>query len=330
MLDRRRLLQSGLAALAIGSAGGAARATIAKRLGTPTHECIYPAEAFEKEVPRVDKGFLVSKLGGPQIQGASRNLAVYSRTGELLYDINFLVPDAHQTSVEDVALTPEGSAVVGAAAVDASGRIARVLVILTKIGSVAQVVRTNPFQAHHVRCASDGTIWALGREFHEGADFRPHELVHKYDSTGILKGKFLLAGDKQYAALTTAGSPVAFEACGNGVVFYVARSTEYIEATAEGEVITGGYAETPAETFYPSSPAGMAITESGDLFGLFRPGNDQALYQLNRSTMTWDIVPGTLATTRDADLQHLCGADGETLVFRTRERNRLVWREVIT
>ena len=94
-------------------------------------------------------------------------------------------------------------------------------------------------------------------------------------------------------------------------------------------LVAAGHVEIPTGSSYPDSPAGLAVTASGAVFGLFRHGDNQALYQLNGSAMVWEQVSGTLVRTREADLQRLCGADGEALVFRTREPNRLVWRDVV-
>ena len=315
-------------AVSLTAAAGVQGAVNLRRLGRRVHERFYPAGAFQKEVPYFDSGFLVSRLSIPQPKGGLTNLALYSKSGELLYDLNLMPPGASQTSLRGVDVKHDGTAIVCGASVDDSGRIARFLMSLDHAGKPIHIIRTNPFQASHVCSGPNDSIWALGREIlPNGVAPGDREVVYHYGGDGKLLGKHITSELPQYTA-RAADSSNFLRSSGDRIGMYIKGYREWIEFDRDGRLRLRAEVPYPIGAKDPANPFGIAMTESGAVFACFRTEQVIGLYELERASMSWTPIANTVSPHEASAIQGVCGAERDLLVLRTTVPNRLIWHEL--
>ena len=308
-------------------------------LGAPSREVYFAERFFQSFPPHLERGFL---LFCEKIPSPAPAIAVCGREGQLVYEVKFRLPGAAGASLGDMAIDKEGTVVVCGAAGNEDGTIARYLALLDPAGNVTRVIRTNAFQASKVCFAADDTVWTMGRNIMV-ADGEPrewpedHEVFRHYSRDGRLLGKaevfsstlihgrntFVSGGHRLRASDDRVGAWM------DGGVFR-SDMNEWIELDMQGQVVGRYTVHVPWEAKHPLEHRrmliGMALTSANELYASFQTQDPawRGLARFDRSTSSWEPVPGYVRSQDESDRLQLLGADGDELVFRLSNGN-LAW-----
>jgi hypothetical protein len=182
-------------------------------------------------IPKYDNGLLLAR------DSDHTTLRTFGMNGAIRNVVRLSLPDATLIQAHGVAASPEGMMAVSASAKNSDGVRVSIIVWLDESGRTVRVVRTSPFEPFHLAFASEGTLWAAGRE-HE-PDFRDkpdYGVLRQYDREGrplrsvLAKSTFELP--KGYPAASS------FLVASSGrIVFYSETASEWVELSLLGEVI---------------------------------------------------------------------------------------------
>ena len=229
------------------------------------------------------------------------------------------LPDSIRLSVNDIAVSYDGSVAVCLGAMDRAGRLVSVIAWIGPDGSPTRVVRTSPFSPTGIGFTSDGSLWAAGIEKVNRSDAHPsHDVVQQYDSEGRLVRSLLSRAEfsdnhwhpAYESFLVTSRHYVAFvsESAGTWTLISIA-----------GVVVSQGAIGVSQEFRVVSA----AVTDSGRLFVSGRRPDDKYLtyFEVGNETVQID-------TDEFLPLGHsgpIVGSDGESLVVLSNQDHGFVW-----
>jgi hypothetical protein len=352
MTERSWLQFIAVVAVVVTSAVGTARGQ-APGAGSsaPTISAVDPIAAVQdlrlagEIVPFFDRGYFVSRIRDT-FDKSTVNVVLVDEDGVQVRQARIWVPGATRVRLIGAVAAASGAVVATGYAVMSDGGAEHFIAETDLGGTVTATIRTNPFVPTCICAASDGTVWALGREL--GKDERHEDftmLRHFSFATGLL-GEYLPRSSFQTAidpaAVATTSSVGGFQAtylrcAGNRADLYVNVSNEFIQVDPS----TNDVRRWPVaiSKVGDAVPSGFAVTSAGRVFTSLRtvPGVQPALsgiYELEAgdADATAHFVPvGGMAgvsaarnALRGAAAGQLWGADGENLVIREPGETRLV------
>ncbi len=278
--------------------------------------------------PKVDRGLLLcykkwtdSRSGGP-------NIFVFDGNGHQTASYRLWLDGATKVYIEDVAATPNGAIVGVGSAIGSDGRMTAFFATMTGSQPAVRVVQLKTSIPYEVCAAQDGSFWTLvGAPPHEivGEKDKDYDALLHIGSAGQVSGEFLpRSGFKTTPEPTIRpyeGAPRLF--CGkSGVSAYIPASGEWIEVDGAGNVLT--HAQVPLIPFVKTSQGsipfrhaqmyGMAMTDSGAVYGSFQDERGPMLFRLDRTSLTWSrVAPESTEGGKIYNL--LLGADHDSLVY---------------
>lgn len=207
---------------------------------------------------------------------------------------------------------PDGSLAVTGSAYTDDSRAASFLLLISRDGKQQKFVQLSPFVAGAVTIASDGTIWAAGREIVAGKELNPnHHVVRRFDPAGRMMASLI----PRSSLVTKPGyeHPVEYSylvSSKDRVGWYSEATGTYREFALDGTQIN--QFDTPSTTGMP----GIALCDDGNLFvssGYRRPTGEKGwgIYVLVRDRGIWTFGP------RSEKWGTLLGCDGTKVVSMT-------------
>ena len=146
-------------------------ATIATALAQPSAlvssgpRLIVP-NAIDKRVP-VWGGNAILVADGSSEEPSS--FLAFDRSGNLVFNSGFSIPDAAHTNVYSYARGGDGTVALCGVAFASDGRRAPYVAWIAADGSAQHVIRTEPYTPNLISIAPDGTLWTVGYELNAEA-----------------------------------------------------------------------------------------------------------------------------------------------------------------
>lgn len=299
------------------------------RLSAATERFALPSACFDPDnhsLPKVDRGMLLCYKKWAESPSGEPNIFVFDSNGHQTASHRLWLDGAMKVEIKDVAVTPSGAIVAVGSAISVSGSMSGYLVTMTGSQPAVPAVQLKTPIPYQVCAASDGSFWTLmgpRRDF-DGDDKAYNTLFH-FNSDGHVSGEYLpTSGFKtpeHPAVPTNEGLPRLF--CGrSGASAYIPASGEWITVDGSGNVVT--HVQVALIPFVKTSQFkiplkyaqmyGMAMTESGAVYGSFQDERGPMSFRLDRSSLTWSRVhPENTAEGKIATL--LLGADRDSLVY---------------
>ena len=301
------------------------------RLSAATERFVPPAACdgtVNHTWPKVDRGLLLCYKGWTDSSSGGPNIFVFDGSGRQTASYRLWFDGATKVYIEDVAAAPNGAIVGVGSAIASDGRMTGFFATMTGSQPAVRVVRLKTSIPYEVCAAQDGSFWTLvGAPPHEivGEKDKDYDALLHIGTTGQVSGEFLpRSGFKTTAdpeVFTKEGGPRLF--CGkSGVSAYIPASGEWIEVDGTGNVLT--HAQVPLIPFVKFSQFdiplkyaqmfGMAMTESGAVYGSFQDERGPMLFRLDRTSLTWSRVAPE-STEGGKTYKLLLGADHDSLVY---------------
>ena len=246
--------------------------------------------------------------------------SLYSRDARLVGHVRVDIPEAGRTAVLGLAPLRNGF-VVSAMAISGSERVG-VLCFLDAAGKLRKIVKTEPFTPDLITVAADGSIWTFGAVDHENDPTSTANVLYHFTETGELLRSALprnLFGKEPPTYLSTElGQPVLTSA-GSRVVLYSPHTRQLFELALDGRVLGSYVIPLPNQQIRgktatdPMKMMGLALTESGAIYGDLTGGENSGIYELDRSGQNW--LPISPDVKEKVGNYLLLGGDGEDLVL---------------
>jgi hypothetical protein len=285
---------------------------------TKTWDVTLPHSFSGQPKPKFDRGlFLVRDVDFSL-------MAVYDASGKLVRRSRLSIPGTLQTSITDIAAAPGGTLVSAAGGMTTTGQAANFLAWLSADGAVGRVVRVSPFIPLRICVATDGSVWAAGKESDAErpgrSEAQNHAVLRRYDPEGWLTHSLLAR-----STFRTSNHPAhqrSSLSCGTGRVgFFSYPANEWIEATSQGELI-GRWKGVRVD--HETKVSGTDMTSDGSVYattyGKFRPGftdSRVALFRLDKTGGRWLPVSfeGVLGPDPRSQYAEIIGTDGTSVVI---------------
>ncbi len=297
----------------------------ARVYATKTWEVAIPHGFAGQPKPKFDRGLFLVRDVDFSLMSVYRSSGepVKSPSGELLRWSRFSLPDASQTSIADIAVSPAGALVLAGGARNADGQVANFLAWLSAAGAVERIVRTSPFLPLRICVTEDGSVWAAGRELdaERQKEIRNHPVLRRYDPEGRLTQSLLPREMFEVSDHPAHGGSTL--TCGSDRIgFYSQRANAWIEVSPDGELL-GRWRGVALDQ--ATKAAGIGMTSDEAVYAavhVSRPGSAEpraALFQLDRSTGRWLSVSLESVLPSDPLSQYatIVGTDGTSLVLAT-------------
>jgi hypothetical protein len=259
-------------------------------------------------------GLLVFHQQKPQ--PGEPDIVVVNRDGKMISSFQLEVPDASVLRIRDAVALDAGKALVSLTTTDPVDRAAALLCLVDASGKATRVIRTNPFVAHRVRVAPDGSIWGFGAETKRRPDGSSAEVFRRYSPTGVLLGAYLpvstfqMIGEKFHPSATSGRYGVPFLlSSADRIGAYAPSAGEWIEFQPDGKLIGRWKTSIPAASARGSHIQSIAMTASNRVFALL--AGEGRLCELDRKAAAWVPLP---ADALPAEYQNLGGAEGDSLI----------------
>lgn len=281
-----------------------------------TRQTQMPAEAVSGVLPVWSGGALVSVDDG---SSAAPIIKAYDRSGKLISRVVLTIEGATLINVtsDGFARGLDGSFAIGGSAYSADSRGANFIAWISPDSKQQRIIRVSPFVPRRVTIATDGTIWAAGRELENGREDNPgHHVVRRFDNQGRLLGSWIPRSTLQIYERVS--HPVIFSqivAAKDRVGWFSRAAQKYIEFSLDGSIITRVDVPQMDEN---KKIEGMALCDNGHFFinvvtQSETGASSSNILRLDRVTNTWNSVETS------ERLGHLYGCDGTTIAMRARE-----------
>ncbi len=206
--------------------------------------------------------------GGALIVGEMANTAqpefhVFDSDGQVASYVALRIPGAAQVTVAGYARGVDGRIVACGDSFDSEGRGAPYIAIFSSDGASLRVIRTSPYSVRRVVFASDGTIWAFGRERDSSkpSHLRPEAgVIRRFDSEGKEIGSFVLQSSTALQELVYTNNYLAASA--NSIAWYCVPAQRYVEISLDGKVLSDIHVNMTG----PAEVTGFALTDAGTAF----------------------------------------------------------------
>lgn len=277
-----------------------------ENLAVPSRSVAIPVDFSQQPIPRFRNGFLVA------IDSTRTRVRIWDRDAALKIDAPISVPDTGQIVINDVAVAVDGSFAVTATLSGASSAI----VWCTPSGTIRRVTTTSPFSARRIAFHANGELWAAGWV--------------KNDPEGSVVRVYAATGDLRRTAMPSANASqfirdlfLAVRSDRVGVISFSAG--KWFELDLDGRIVT--------TTSLPTGPrfaTGAAVVTNGYLYASFQDDASRTLISRLDSHSTAWVPTGLSALISDPVRQgsSILGAEGHSLVIRTKPPNALQWVRV--
>jgi len=282
--------------------------TSEEALAPPSRSVPILTDFTQQPIPRFRNGFLVG------IDSTRTRVRIWDRDWALKVDTPISIPGGGQTIVNDVAVDADGSFAVAATLVGASST--GTIVWCAPSGSVRRVTTTSPFSPRRLAFHSSGDLWAVGwvKNDPDGA------AVRVYGATGDLRRMALPSVD---ASMLIRELFLSVRSYRVGVISF--SSGRWIELDLDGRVIS--------DMALPSDKrlaTGATVSGGGHLFASFQDRNGvSSIGRLDAVSKSWVSVDrNSVAPDTMRQGLSILGAEGDSLVVRTKPPNTLQWVRV--
>lgn len=330
MSTRRDFIRFGVCLGGVSFTSRSNATKIRLNLGESKRVVQYPAEVFSGRMGHFDKGFYMKPSNSRRDE-----LLLYDRNGTLSYRARVAPEGASQVSITGYAVANQGRLVVSAGAITKEGIIGRFICFFNANGQATEIIRTNPFQAYSMCFGPGKSLWAIGLDFeahNEGADYA---LIKKYTDSGVELNEYVFASSFVKGIADMVAQDSYLYSTNRGVCAYFKPTQEWLEFDNMGRLTLRGKTTVSRSELsrknQSKSVAELAVTSSGQVYGLLWSTTHAAICKLDRERLIWKPVFDTLQDRSKLELTgwaggRLIGADGDHLVVRDRY-NRVIWFE---
>ncbi len=283
---------------------------------TKAWEVVLPHSFAGQPQPKFDRGwFLVRDIDFSL-------MSIYDTSDKLVRRSHFSIPGATQNSIADIAASPGGGLIVAGGAITSEGQVANFLAWLSPAGVVQRVVRVSPFIPLRICAATDGSVWAAGKQAdaERWREVQNHDVLRRFDPDGRLTNSLLPRGLFGVSDHPAHGRSTL--SCGpNQIGFFSIRANEWIEVSSGGELL--GRWKGPG-LGQEAKTSGIGMTADGTVYAtaysVLRPGSANpgaSLFRLEKSSGRW--LPVSFGAVLGPDLSshyaEIIGTDGANLVM---------------
>ena len=259
----------------------------AQSLVQHTREVELAVSLYHKSVPKWENGLML--LYRHDVQPPE--VSIFNNEGRMLMKAPIVIPEASRVWIEGTAVSPEGIVVVAGPAMKTDGATVGAITWLTNKGNIERVVRTSPFAARRLCFASDGTLWAVGRERSEdGTAEPPHNILRHYDKKGQSIGSFLPSTDFTQYNQEPPAEDSFLMATADKIGLYSASSRVFVELDYTGKVL-GRWDGLVSGRSFEVTGVGMLRGGSTYLSGRRKiqgpPGSAPEYFVLSKQQGTW-------------------------------------------
>jgi hypothetical protein len=290
----------------------------AQSLAQHAREVEMAVSLYHKPVPKWENGLMLLY----QYDVQPPEVSIFNNEGRMLMKASIVVPEAARVWIEGTAASSEGTVVVAGPAMKTDGAVVASITWLTNKGNIERVVRTSPFAARRLCFASDGTLWAVGRERSEdGTTEPPHNILRHYDKNGQMIGSFLPSTDFTQYNQEPPAEDSFLMATTDRIGLYSASSRVFVELDYSGRVM-GRWNGLVSDRNFEVTGVGMLRGGSTYLSGRRKipgpPGSAPEYFVLDKQKSTW--------TRLDAAglFGSISGAQDDQLIFAN-GGSRFVW-----
>ncbi len=288
------------------------------------HSVAVRLEQFPQPIapPEWQNGLLIIRSIQPDPD--QPHVTILRRDGTVVSRIRVPWIEAHDDiHVFDATVSgTNGAAIVSASFVGGATHVFA-LCFFDSAAKLTRLVRTNPFSAHRVRVAADGSVWAFGVNG-EGEDNPKTEVFWRFSAEGDLHGRYLPRSEfhtfhqMHPANVTLFGRPFLL-ASRDRISAYSPDAQEWIEFGLDG-TLRGRHVvpspSIPKSEIQEHGPdrlmmAQVAMTESNRVFASLTGGTGSGLYELDRTRFQW--VPLTAEQTAGLE-KSVGGSEGDLLI----------------
>jgi hypothetical protein len=130
---------------------------------------------------KFENGVVVTRHNG------TAKISRWSESGAPLPVIDSSIAGVSKLVTNDVAVSTTGAVGVAATAASAENRLTSVLIWISPEGKILKVVEVPTFGIRKITFASDGTLWAVGREYDSNwNDVADYPVIRQYDQASRL------------------------------------------------------------------------------------------------------------------------------------------------
>lgn len=284
-----RLSYPWVVALTIATAGLLANDALSVN-GTPA---VVTVDIRNRPIPNFQNGFVIS------FDPSLADVWLLDKSGNRVGSVRLTIPEAFVERVTWAAAAPDGHIAILASAATADGKFAPLIAWMDSSGRLDKIVRTNPFAAHRIVFADDGTLWAVGHLFNEQGttDVPKHDVVWQFGSDGRLLRSFLPSDSFSKRWPST---PSWLTASAGKIAVFFESTKEWAEIDSSSGKLLGRWSVAlPAGAVV----GGIAITSSGTAIIKADSPDEKKVYQLG--IYSFDRQSGKLVP---LDLTKLGGA----------------------
>ena len=281
----------------------------------PDVRTVMPFDFSNRPLSKWENGLLLTFGGaehGPEV-------TAFDRAGAIVVKTHVNIPGVDRIVISDIASNGVRIVVGGTAAND-SGVWTGFLAWIDRLGHTQHVVRTAPFAPIRLCFGSDGTLWALGREY--TTDYREqaqYNMLRQYDDASgeVVRTALPRATLAQGVPHPAAG---AFMTSGPNHVAILTRQGDWIEVSSVGAILKHRRIQLGKAKL-----GGLAITGAGIPFVVAHMPSasgepvSQVLQILPEEERGVEVM-------RDG-LRRILGSDGESVVGAMR-LPEVVWMRV--
>jgi len=270
-------------------------------------------------VPRWENGHI---LAFQEAQEQFPEVVVMNSDGTVVSRVRMTLSDATKTTVRDVARSRNGIVAVTGTAYGPGGTVVPYIAWIDQSGQITQVLRSTPFAATKLVFGSDGTLWAVGREYLSDLKTpQTFDVLRRYTADGRVLQKMLPNTTFAKKRNPAVGKPYVVVS-EDRVGVYSAVSGDYIEVSFAGKIL--GKWQVVDEAV--GRVGGVALTKSNQVYVsviLRGAGEPTSLRLLDRGLDEWQTVTLDPAL-RSRSGTVILGTDGDDLVLRF-DRQQSVW-----
>jgi len=233
------------------------------------------------------------------------------------------IPEASQISVYGYSRGLDGTIAVCGHALDKQGRQPSFIALISRSGESTEILRTDPYRAHRVALAPDGTVWAVGYELtsegDEPKDVGDKGVIRHLDRSGKQIGAFVKRSTLSSPTVVMWGYLLAAR---DRVGWYSGPAfgpgSQYVEVSHDGVVSRFSDPQLQAKEHV----TGMAVTDSAGTFvTTYSNEGGSRFLMLDKPRGTW--VPADIPVgPQTGPPERLFGGHGDTLVFAGAEPHR--------
>jgi hypothetical protein len=272
-------------------------------------------------VPYWEKGYLISKIN-VEISGPNRPVvALYDANGAKVREASSVwFPGSVRVAISNAAVTPDGRIMISGSAEKTDGTWASFIAWTNLVGTLVNVIQTNPFGPLLVCSAPDGTAWSFGYAKDPNEPILRHFDPVKGQIAAHLP-RLSFPGRFSPAINGGEGKHVYLRCSSEKLAIYSELADEYLEMDYATETVQ----RWPIDrTVNDVRVDGFAVMESGDVYVVANHFSDQPghfpMFQLQidrpAGKIRWLRVAGAAGNEMEpSQVRSLLGADHESLVY---------------